>query len=654
MTFEPAAQVFLAVVREGERYVDTTAAGMPRLVFMKADELAPVIARRYTSVSARVEILGTLYDCQVFIPTEGNDFAYVACDDNLVPISSEPLDREPVPNFASYCDSLFDRVRFSEAVRPTESVDLYAHFIRPQFIRIPGGRRARRRRLATWDEFCSMARVVVLGRPGSGKTSALRRLALDLTLSTDQQQLPIYLQLRDLSEGGLDWSSIERTIVNLAGSSTAVRATSLAATGRLILLLDGLDEIGSADARSRVLAAIRDIARDFPQLRLVVSSRDTTYSWELADFTHLRLAPFNSAQVRQWVFLALGGRSSWLSFASSLEDEPHLFKVSKTPLLLSVAAGAYARHAIEPTASANVLEQCFRTLVEDWDASRGVRREDDWQWSLRSKYIVLGTIASHLVAANRTRWLTSECRGWLEPNNEAFDAAQALKVLSEATGLVRQTAKDEWAFVHKAFLEYLAARFAVDSLHRLNVLEKITEQDAATNSWLLACGLTSNADDLLEALLHRTEEGAMSRATLLARALCQEPNARRNVVRNACETIVKAIEAWLGRFTQVRNASDTRQRHSWVMTLRVVEPGAVMEDLAKPRRLLRAAYKMRSTSAGRDLELLLTESGLESVRHFSNVLKRDGRIELRASDPESLEVRLVERIPTALDERKTE
>jgi predicted NACHT family NTPase len=147
--------------------------------------------------------------------------------------------------------------------------------------------------------------LVVLGDPGSGKTTLLRYLALlyarDLAEGKGQVKarlgldeggfLPVFLPLRRLNaflqqhkpvDDGADGYEL---VLRFISESLAAENIKLPeefflpylASGRAVLLLDGLDEVADPELRRRVSRLVQSFARAYSQCRFVVTSRVVGY-----------------------------------------------------------------------------------------------------------------------------------------------------------------------------------------------------------------------------------------------------------------------------------------------------------------------------------------------------------------------------------------
>lgn len=141
--------------------------------------------------------------------------------------------------------------------------------------------------------------LVLLGPPGCGKSNLLRRLELDLGVAALRQpgaDAPVSLFLPFSRyrppEEGIPLPSpqawLEQEWANLDPGGHLPRLGDLLNSGRLVLLLDAINEIpyGSEEDYRRLIARWRDwlaqMARTCPGVRAVLSCRSLDYSATLS------------------------------------------------------------------------------------------------------------------------------------------------------------------------------------------------------------------------------------------------------------------------------------------------------------------------------------------------------------------------------------
>ncbi|MFE5919103.1 NACHT domain-containing protein [Streptomyces sp. NPDC056468] len=221
-------------------------------------------------------------------------------------------------------------------------------------------------------------RLVVLGDPGAGKTTLLVRLALDLLARREETgggPVPVFLRLhswrpdRESFRAWLDEQlSVQYPCLGDPASAEAPhqsRVKALLQDGRLILILDGLDELG------RQWEAQHLINAEVPAWQpIVISSRTSAYRDTELHSPLLRsyfVPPLSGAVVitlnglntegitDYWdaVTVTHGRRfdaEGWASVRAQLTVPGPLAEVLGSPLMLALARETYDSHLSDPDA----------------------------------------------------------------------------------------------------------------------------------------------------------------------------------------------------------------------------------------------------------------------------------------------------------------
>jgi WD40 repeat protein/DNA polymerase III delta prime subunit len=184
--------------------------------------------------------------------------------------------------------------------------------------------------------------LLILGEPGSGKTTMLLELARDLIVRAEQdptQPIPVVFNLSSWAEKRqpiAEWLVEE---LNAKYYIPKKIARPWVENDELLLLLDGLDEV-KADQREPCVKAINDFHQEH-LIPLVVCSRSADYE-ALAARLKLQgaalLEPLTPQQIEGYL-VATGHRLAALRTA--LQHDVVLQELAQSPLMLSVMSLAY-------------------------------------------------------------------------------------------------------------------------------------------------------------------------------------------------------------------------------------------------------------------------------------------------------------------------
>lgn len=242
-------------------------------------------------------------------------------------------------NFESYLQSLCDDTEYQEWQ------DIYTS-LRAEKVKPSPAQESRqtvesRDKPEQWDDALAGLRhysanhVLLVGKPGSGKSTALRQLLWEEArnaLAAIRQgktdfKIPVLIELRERKEEDI----IARIQKNLrrTGLDTAA-IEELLLTGRFLLLFDGLNEIPSPTIWAKLTEFQSD--RDFRGNPRVFTTRELSSDAELNLKEKLVLLPLAEPQMRLFVEKRLLGRAELL--LNQLKDR--LRELAETPLLLKI------------------------------------------------------------------------------------------------------------------------------------------------------------------------------------------------------------------------------------------------------------------------------------------------------------------------------
>ena len=360
----------------------------------------------------------------------------------------------------------------------------------------------------------SLQKILVLGKPGAGKTTFLRYitlLALDGRLT--ENRLPIFVGLKDWSDSGkslLDYIVEEFAIRGLEEALPYIEHNLT--KGRGLLLLDGLDEVtGDID---RAIKEIRDFTDKYSQNQFILSCRIAGNQYVFEQFTEVEIADFNDDQIQTFInrWFAEDEKTAGECWEQLNEagNEP-IKELAAIPLLLALLCITYHKRLDFPRSRSELYKEAIDALLKEWDSSRRIRREEAYKkLSLKRKENLLSHLAYQTFTAGQyfipqqdvERQIATYIQHFPDAQDDMLDPdSQAiLKAIESQHGLIVERARGIYSFSHLTFQEYFTARYIVENQGKLS-LPTLVEQHLLNKQWrevwLLTTEMLADAEDLV-------------------------------------------------------------------------------------------------------------------------------------------------------------
>jgi len=647
-TSDSSASYCHPLTRKGDTFIELEGADSRGFDLTPLEDMKSFLMRCYSVFTGDVAMHSRTYRIPVFIPKNEKGVCYCLVDASGVPINQNISEKCDIAWFPQYVKWMRNRLEFSEGLARDQASYIETEFLPPLLSEVsPSGREE----IPTipWESVSARRRCVVLGAPGTGKTTLLRRLALefcrDASESAENATIPVYLQLRDWADEDIAEDVLSTMWNPPLGGVPALAFGQLYKHGRLILLLDGLDEVPD-DKRHKVTELLLKLARERPQLGIILATRTATYAGEFSNFSHFLLRPFGDSQMHEWSYKKLytQDRAVWLRFTSHLYQVPRLKEVARNPFLLGLMVHFYRQNSILPKDTSTLLASYVRALSGEWDMVRGINRSNE-SWAAPGKKLsALCRLAFSLVETKHATFTTEEfCRA--EQKLVEHSVAEALlPTLAQHTGILSRVSRDvdRWQFTHQILMEFLAAYYLVERADDASaLLAKRFKSPVWSDVWVYACGLAQDAGPLLAAVLQDDDDSDIERASLIARALGQSLNISKVEVKAAWKFVLRTVNKRLTAFEKIENKDDHDDRYVlWSMTLRRSEKEPKpSKDIESIEALLKLAYEARGGALAYSFKSADISKYSAIMKDFLKSLMFDGNFEVQSS-PTSNEILL--------------
>jgi len=420
------------------------------------------------------------------------------------------------------------------------------------------------------------SRLVVKGAPGSGKSMLLKYLALSYSegrfKNLSDRPVPILLELNRLNEANLTVEKLEQHLVEACDRHNFPKANRFISQGlkdgRLLLLLDGLDEVSSG-VRSSVVRCLKDFLEleNYKKCRVIITCRTAVYHNEFVDNTEetLEIDEFSDQQMRRFLQAwksEMPPEKSVEQLIQNLRAKPKIMALARNPLLLTIIAYLYTDTPfVLPHSRAEFYTKATDVLLELRDQERNIPN----QYSGVNKRRVLQHLA--LYAQDSTNRQQQDRRSLLDSevweqvkqvlpslNLEPKDANSIVDEIVKRSGLLlRIDGGQRYYFPHLTLQEYFVAAALTDKQDEL-----IQKWQNAPSDWLeivkLWCGLANNSTDLITAVY---QQDALTAFECLADAQEVKPEVAQEII-DYFKTQLRTDESICSAFGSV--AADFRPR----------------------------------------------------------------------------------------------
>ena len=358
-------------------------------------------------------------------------------------------------------------------------------------------------------------RVVILGGPGTGKTTLVKRLARSCALGPRELEarfpelawrfpvvIPIALFAEEARGGDLQ-GHVECKMEQRGGKTLADRFREYWSDGQCLLLLDGLDEVVQEGLRTVCARSVELVVQQAGRNAVVTTSRIVGYNICRLDVpvAHFVLQNFDRQDVETFVLcwerafeLSVHPEAPDLKKAEDeardvireLRSRSQVESLATNPLMLTILAIIKHQKVKLPERRVELYEAAVNTLIESWNEARSLAPtvpigEDLGPEATKSVWAAVAfwmhEHKGHGTCRRRDLYETL-CRRLAEDGCDGLQAAQTaesyLAAATRTSGLLEERGHNIFAFVHQTLQEYLAAYHlcrdpmtAIDEISRL-------------------------------------------------------------------------------------------------------------------------------------------------------------------------------------------
>ncbi len=348
----------------------------------------------------------------------------------------------------------------------------------------------------------SHRRVLVIGEPGSGKSTALRHIARAYTREPvaevrhpKRSRVPLMVGLADFAqarERDNDMSLVRfvvtRTLRDASPEFWAEVEHHLEGElrrGAGLVLLDGLDEVG--DDR-RISTVLREFVHEHGRNQFVLTSRIVgldAVPWQKLDFATFQVARWRAEEIREFArrwYAArpmVGKRQKKQQHDQRAEElttailsHRPLYAIASNPLMLTILAALHYANATLPRRRVDLYAKIVEVMLETWEASKRGAKPGDLLHGILLEAREFGWLLERLALGMQREGRILRPRWWADDSVQHFlreqmalegnlvkeQAERVIRYLCDRTGLLVERGDGMFGFCHRTFQEYFAAR----------------------------------------------------------------------------------------------------------------------------------------------------------------------------------------------------
>lgn len=302
--------------------------------------------------------------------------------------------------------------------------------------------------------------LMILGEPGAGKSTFLRHIGLEVLkgkkvgIMGKSAYIPIFINLREQTDPKINLKRIITQEFRRSGFPLPDQFTTKAlAKGKLLILLDGLNELSEAKLKT-FLINLQSFIVNYPKNRIIASCRTSSCTSNLTDFKSVVLSPFEDSQIEQFLGNWFQGDPHTLSQAflacwEALQKSTNAAakNLARNPLCLALLCLVYERSHSFPKSRQTLYQQSLQILLKSEVAQNLLAKiayKSFEQEGLTLEY----------------HWLLKQVKNFFENDlkvSQYLNSQLILEAVAIRPELLVKQKEKTYKFSHPTFQEYLTA-----------------------------------------------------------------------------------------------------------------------------------------------------------------------------------------------------
>lgn len=302
------------------------------------------------------------------------------------------------------------------------------------------------------DCLAQFPRFVLIGEPGSGKTTTILKFRLDLAkkaINNDDERIPLIIRLSE-------WPDSIKEFTEFVDHEIKIQGLSAMHYGELFLLLDGLNEMNEISYENN-FNSLENWLKKNHNIPVIVTCRERSYLHRRKlSIPSIMARPLDEIRIRKFLYAYLGeseGNKLYesLSINTKKNKSPRdLIRLASNPYLLAIITYIYSRNGSLPQNRGQLFQLFIKTLMAREEKNLTTKGITSQQLMVALRKLGYAMQEKQTSTTMPTAWAKKQIPQGLDFNTILFLGIQSS---------ILKTSKDDQMvnFSHQLILEYFAA-----------------------------------------------------------------------------------------------------------------------------------------------------------------------------------------------------